>query len=323
MEKQIYISELKKYFTQSIEQPFYLKDIIQKESSENKKPYMDLLLIDRSGSVNAKIWEENISNEYLNYKSRVVAVRALVTQDTNENITLFITHLSLVEKYQESDYINGIACEKQESYKALFVKYADMVTHKGFQCLLQFIIKNDLDTMAVLPASLKGNGNYNGGLLVYTICTTSMAYLMMKCLGTYNIHPDYTFSYQAELLITAALLHRVGVIKILKPYPDAERLKESPLLDVREHTLTFLTQRIVNGGIDLAEKDQSLLFHLICCTYEDSSIKPMIREGLLLQAASRLNTSVCRLEYFLHKNENEQGSIFDETLKNYLYIFSE
>lgn len=44
MEKQIFVSDLKNYFTQSIEQPFYLKDIIQKERLEKKNPYLDLYL---------------------------------------------------------------------------------------------------------------------------------------------------------------------------------------------------------------------------------------------------------------------------------------
>lgn len=131
---------------------------------------------------------------------------------------------------------------------------------------------------------------------------TSIAYLIIKCLSTYNIHPDYSYSYQGELLITGVLLHRIGVLKILKPYPEAERLKESLLLDAKKHTLTYLTHCIVSGGIDLSEEDPNLLFHLICCAYEDTPIKPMIREGLLLQAANKINTSVCKSEYFLHIN---------------------
>lgn len=322
MEKQIFISDLKNHYAELLEQPFYLKDIVQKESAESSKPYLDLLLIDRTGTINAKIWEENIVPEYMDYKSRVVVVRGLVTQDANEKLMMFVTNLSIPETYQQTDYINGISCKEQEKFKSLFIKYTDMVTHKGYHGLLQYVINQDMDTLSTLPASLTKNGNYNGGLLVYTISTTSMVYLAMKCLEAYNIHPDYSIPYHGELLICASLLHRMGVIKIMKPYPEAERLRESLLLDVKEHTLTYLAQCIVSGGIDISEEDQNLLFHLICCSYENSSVKPMIREGLLLQSASRLNTSISRLEYFLNQNENEQGSIYNETLKNYIYIFS-
>lgn len=322
MKKEIYVQELHNHIAQTMNQPFYLKDIIAKVSQENKKNYMELTLIDRTGIVYAKIWEENIDPNYINLKGRVVGANFIITQDKSEKIILFITHLELIEDFDHSDYINELPRDVQQKYKDLYIKYANTVTVNSYHSLLEYIIHKDLDVFVQLPATLKGNGSFNGGLIVYTMCTTVMCFQCMKSLATYNTNPDFKIPYHSELLITASLLHAVGTIKMLKPFPEAERLKESQLLSAKEHTLTYLTQCIQKMEVPMVEEERNLLFHLIACVYDDS-LKPMLREGLLLKSVSKIIKSICKLEQYIHANEKEQGSIYDERLKNYLYIFSE
>lgn len=319
MSKELFIKDIANHFTNTVTTSFYLRDIQQKQTAENKKNYLEVILQDSTGLLFGTVWEEYMKEEYLSFKEKIIQVKGLVVQGTNNNYQLVISKMQELPDYELSDYVNGISEEENENYRSLLHKYIASVKSQGYKSLLENIFSQEPDFFKV-PATLKKHHSYNGGLLVYTLSVTCMAKYIAYSLAKYNRNPSYYLPYNDDLIITGGLLHAIGTINMLKPFPEMKRIPESIPLSLHEITTQFIQKAVLACGSPLSVEEQSLLFHMIGCTYESEQRKPMLRESLILRDAVKLQKDVARLEHFLASNQEESGAYFDTALNNYIYI---
>ena len=323
MSKNIYISGISDFFTKTIETSFYVRNIAEKQTSESKKRYLEVLLQDSTGTIFGTIWEEYMEAEYESYMGKVVQINGMVIQNQDASYQLIITHMALLDEYLYSDYVNGISEKDTKSYLELLHKYIGAVKSQKYRNLLHHIFTSIPD-FETLPATLKGHHNFNGGLLVYSVSVTCLAKYMAYSLEKYNLNPSYSLPYNSDLVIAGGLLHAIGTVNMLKPFPEMKRIPESIPLNLHELTMQYLCRMLSqNDGFSLTEEEESLLMHTIGCVYESTDRKPMIREAIILKNAIQLQGDVSRLEYFLFSNQDKCGSVFDPALNNYIYIQKE
>lgn len=323
MSKNIYISQISEYFTQTIETSFYVRSVTEKQTRENKKKYLEVLLQDSTGTIFGTIWEEYMNAEFTGYTGRVVQISGMVIQNQDNSYQIVITHMTPMEEYLYCDYVNGISEEQTKRFLELLHKFIETVKSPNYRNLLKHIFANIPD-YEKLPATLKGHHNFNGGFLVYSISVTCLAKYMINSLEKYNLNPSYVLPYNSDLVIAGGLLHAIGTVNMLKPFPEMKRIPESIPLNLHELTMQYLLQTLSqHEEIHLTEEEQSLLLHVIGCIYESSERKPMIREAIILKNAIQLQSDVSMLEYFLFSNQDKQGAVFDTVLNNYVYIQKE
>lgn len=323
MSKNIYISGISEYFTRTIESSFYVRNITEKQTNENKKRYLEVLLQDCTGTIFGTVWEEYMETEYETYVGKVIQLSGMVVQNQEASYQLVITHMKPMDKYLYSDYINGISEKDTENYLKLLHKYIEAVKSPNYRNLLHHIFTNIPD-FEKLPATLKGHHNFNGGFLVYSVSVTCLAKYTAHSLEQYNLNPSYALPYNSDLIIAGGLLHAIGTVNMLKPFPEMKRIPESIPLNLHELTMQFLCRTLSqNDDFHLTEEEKSLLMHIIGCVYESSDRKPMIREAIILKNVIQLQHDVTKLEYFLFSNQDKCGSVFDSTLNNYIYIQKE
>ncbi len=323
MSKNIYISGISEYFTKTIETSFYVKNVTEKQTNENRKKYLEVLLQDCTGTIFGKVWEENMEAVHETYAGKVVQIKGMVVQNQEASYQLVITHMRPVDEYLYSDYVNGISEKDTENYLKLLHKYIEAVKSPNYRNLLHHIFTSIPD-FETLPATLKGHHNFNGGFLVYSVSVTCLAKYMAHSLEQYNLNPSYMLPYNSDLIIAGGLLHAIGTVNMLKPFPEMKRIPESIPLNLHELTMQFLCQTLSqNNHFQLTEEEQSLLMHTIGCAYESTDRKPMIREAIILKNAIQLQNDITKLEYFLFSNQDKCGSVFDPALNNYIYIQKE
>jgi len=319
MFKKIYTDQLVEILTKTIEEPFLLKKISLCQTQASAKKYFDLLLQDKKGYVKAKVWDLNMDDRYLTFEDHIVLIKGQVILNSKEEIELLVNALSPLSDYDIADYINGLTQKDTDGYVALLFKYIQKVKHEGYSDILNRFFSANMESFKAVPASLKHFNNYNGGLLVRTICTTCLAYNMRNSLNTYNYDPRFKNHFNDDLLISSSLLHSIGTVDLLLPFPEAKKISSSVLLSVYELTVIRLSKIISENKISISQEDFNLLIHCIHTIYNDD-LKPMVREAVLLRSAYQLQTSISRMDYFIHVNKKAQGSVYDEKLKNYVYI---
>lgn len=323
MSKNIYISGISEYFTRTINASFYVRSIAEKQTNGNRKKYLEILLQDCTGTMLGTVWEEYMEAEYETYTGKVVQVKGMVVQNQEAPYQLVITHMKPMDEYLYSDYVNGISETETENYLKLLNKYIEAVKSPNYRELLHHIFAN-IPGFEKLPATLKGHHNFNGGFLVYSISVTCLAKYTAHSLEQYNLNPSYSLPYNSDLIIAGGLLHAIGTVNMLTPFPEMKRIPESIPMNLHELTMQFLCHTLSqNNDFHLTVEEQSLLMHTIGCVYENSVRKPMIREAIILRSAIQLQHDVTKLEYFLFSNRDKCGSVFDPALNNYIYIQKE
>lgn len=320
MAKDIFAAGIAEHFTKTVETTFLLREITRKETQENKKQYYDILLQDSSGTLWGTIWEELMEDCHEDLKGTVVAVKALVTKDSQGAFRLVIRRMEAAGEYLMADYINGLTDAERSRYTEILWKYIDSIKSEGYRYLVSSIYK-DIHGLDQLPASLKKHHNFSGGFLVYTASVTCLANYMLHSLSRYDMNPSRSIPYQADLLTAGALLHAVGIAKKYTPSPDMRRIPESVPLSRYELTIQYIQnaacryREVENGAEEL-----NLLLHMVGCVCESAERKPMLREALILREAVQLHEQVAFLEHFIHANREKSGIVYDKQLGNYIYV---
>lgn len=322
MSKDIFIKDISKHFTKTINESFYLRDIIKKQTQENKKNYLEIILQDSTGTISGTVWEENLKEEYLLYKEKIVQIKGMVIQNAGNCYQLVISTMQELEKYSLSDYVNGISEEVALKYKNLLGKYISNVKSPSYKTFLEKIFCEE-PQFSIVPATLKGHHNYNGGLMIYTLSVTCMAKYISHSLTNYNYNPCYSLPYNDDLIITGGLLHAIGTVNMLKPFPEMKRIPESIFLSLPDLSIQYIQTAFIKYENTLSTEEQNLLLHMVGCIYENGERKPMLREAIILREAVALQKSVAGLEYFIAFNQDQSGAYYDTRLKNYIYIQKE
>ena len=135
---------------------FYLiKSVLCRVSSNNKK-YYDFTFADKTGEINAKLWdaEENEDNIYI--ENKLVKVRAAVVQWQN-SLQLKIDKIRLVtdeDNVVMSEFVPSAPYEGEEMYIEM-LQYVDKIENEHIKNIVNYIIDKIGDKLINFPAAKK------------------------------------------------------------------------------------------------------------------------------------------------------------------------
>ena len=192
----------------------------QRLRTRNGAPYLALELVDASGRVDARVWQDV---ELLDARfGEGDAVRVLGRVERfRDRLQLDVRSL---EAAPEADVatLTPRARRDADELDGFLEFLAGEITHAGLREAVAAFVGDDAlrARLRSLPATLGGHHGYAGGLLEHTVGVTTI------CRETMQLHPRL----RGDLLIAAALLHDVGRTVELGDAPTFRLTAEGELL---------------------------------------------------------------------------------------------
>lgn len=288
-----------------------------KRSAEtrNGKPYDNLILQDKTGNLDGKVWDPN-SQGIADYEEKdfVEVFGEVITY--NNNLQLNIKQLRKAEEgeYDPADYMPVSEKGVDEMYQEL-LSYVRQISNEYLRPAIEYYFVQD---MAFIQ-SFKGHSaaktvhhSFAGGLLEHTL---SVVRLCDYFAGTYEI-------LNRDLLLASAICHDIGKTRELSKFPDNDYTDEGQLIGHIVIGVEMLSEAIrsVSGFPEVLANEWK---HCIIAHHGElefgSPKKPALAEALALNLADNADAKLQTLkEVFKDKNGTDwlgYNRLFESNLR--------
>ncbi len=264
---------------QRIKGVYLIKSVAVKITNSNNKKYLDITLSDKTGDINAKLWdlkEDFNNNEFV--ENTLVCVKGCVLswQSIMQLKLESISNDFDRENINISDYVKCAPIDSNEMFNELH-KIVSSFKNDDIRNILLEILSIKKEKLLYYPAAKSNHHSIKGGLLYHIL---SMIKLGEKICELYSI-------VNKELLFAGIILHDIE---------KTEEMNSSELGIVSTYTvegqlLSHLIQGItlvdrVSSKVGASSEIRMLLQHMILSNHYEpeygSPIKPMIIEAELL-----------------------------------------
>lgn len=274
----------------------------QKQSLKSRagKTYFSLRLQDKTGTIDAKVWDLN--NDIQDFdEGDFIKIDAVALSYQNE----MQLKVSKIRRSHEGEFdpMDHIPCTDKniDELFAEIEKYIKSIENPYLRQLMENILLKNLriaDTFKKHSAAKNLHHSYMGGLIEHTLNVVQICEYLS---GRYVVNRD--------ILITTALLHDLGKIYELSPFPSNEYTDDGQLLG---HIV--ICAELVSREADKIEgfphKLLTLVRHSILShhgEYEYGSPKlPQTIEAFVLHCADNLDAKIKMFQEFLDA-DNSMG----------------
>jgi 3'-5' exoribonuclease len=276
--KEIYIADLATFEEGRNFDAFFLVLAKQQRTTKTNKPYLNVILGDKTGQLEARIWDPadpRIAKDF--EKGSVVKVRGCCSK-FEDRLQVKIDHLRVAQhgEVEKSDLLPATGYDVNDLWRQL-ANFVEGMSNPNLKALLKTIVADPAIAAAYreAPAARQLHHAWLGGLLEHVV---SLLRLGERVAGHYPL-------LDRDLLLTGVILHDIGKIHELSWDIGFDYTIEGTLLG---H---------IQMGVDMVEKAiatlpefpprlRTLVLHLILSHHgklEFGSPKlPMIPEALAL-----------------------------------------
>jgi 3'-5' exoribonuclease len=297
--KDIYVNELEANQTITTILLVKTKEIKAKKTGE---PYLSLVLGDKSGDLDAKMWDNIDEVEETFDRDDFVKVKGLIQIYRNKpQITIYKLRRCRDEEVDFADYFPKTSKDVEQMFQQL-KGMVEELKNPWLKRLLEelFLDEEWVAKFKQAPAAKSLHHAWLGGLLEHTLSLCQLCRLIA------TQYPDV----DADLLFTGAVLHDIGKIDELSYHRSFSYSTEGQLLG---HMVLEL--ETVNRRLDLIPdfpRDlKVMLQHMIIShhgEYEFGSPKlPMFPEALLLHCLDNLDSKLESMRGILKSDRNVEG----------------
>lgn len=315
-------NRVKKKFITELRQGEQVNDIFlvaRKNLAETKagKPYLALGLMDKSGEIEARLWENAVQYDPAAAVGEVIMVNG-TAKSFRDELQLGLTSLERVsaEEVRLEDFMPASQRSLSEMEAELLARVNGIANEQLKRLLLEIFQGQTLELFVHAPAAKKMHHAYIGGLVEHTLSIIGMA---VKTAEHYPL-------IDRDLMVAGALLHDIAKIKEFDftrmpiEYTDQGRLVGHLVLGVemvREAARTI-------GDIDAALIDQ--IAHLILSHHGQlefgSPVLPMTPEAMLLHHLDDMDAKMNYMEQLCEQMEEPgwQWTAYQRPLERFLYL---
>ncbi len=191
--------------------------------TKNGKPYDSVILQDKTGTIDAKIWDPNSAG--------IAEFDVLDYIEVYGEITSFQGALQVNVKrirkcqegeYSPADYLPVSKFDIEEMYSELLGYISKIENTYLKQLLNAFLVEDEAFIKAFKQSSAAKTVHHGfvGGLLQHTLCVTRLCMFYCKAYPRLN----------KDLLISAAICHDMGKIKELSLFPENDYTDDGQFL---------------------------------------------------------------------------------------------
>lgn len=284
--------------------------------TKNGKPYENVTLQDKTGTIDAKIWEPNSEGigefspmDYVNIFGDVSSFNGQL------QISIKRTRRCREGEYDPADYLPVSSRDKAEmeaDLKALIGSVKNKYLHA---LLTSFFVEDEAFSKKFRTSSAAKSVHHGfvGGLLEHTLGVAKL------CAHLASVYPIL----HHDLLVSAALLHDIGKTKELSAFPENDYTDEGQFLG---HI--YIGARMVEARCaKIPDFPKQLSMELVHCILAHhgklefgSPKKPSTPEALALNYADEIDA---KLETFKELKENAQTpgwQGFNRLFENNIYL---
>ena len=275
------------------------KEIRQKKSGE---PYLSLHLADRTGDIEAKMWDnvEEVMNSF--DRDDFVKVKGLV--QLYQNRSQFVIHKIRRMDDHEVEFDDFFPCSERNPDEMVqeLRGIIDGIQNQHLRELLQLVVADDniMSRYRVAPAAKTIHHACRGGLLEHVLSLCKLCRL---------VAPQYP-SVDLDTLLTGAILHDVGKIDELSYGRSFGYSSEGQLLGHIIIGLRMTDEKIAQLP-SFPPRLRTLIEHMIISHHGElaygSPKVPLFEEAMLLHQLDNLDSKMETMKNAVRRDHNSDG----------------
>lgn len=288
-----------------------------KRSAEtrNGKPYDNLILQDKTGTLDGKVWDPN-SNGIADYDEMdfIEVFGDVISYNNNLQLNIRQIRKAYEDEYVAADYMPTTEKSTDSMFEEL-IGYVKKIDNDYLRQAVEYYFVNDeafIKTFVGHSAAKTVHHGFAGGLLEHTLSVVKMCEYMV---GAYPI-------LNKDLLYAAAICHDIGKTKELSPFPTNDYTDDGQLLGHIVIGVEMISDA-VRSIPGFPEQLASELKHCIVAHHGEleygSPKKPALAEALALNFADATDAKMQTLtELFKDKKNNDwlgYNRLFESNLR--------
>jgi uncharacterized domain HDIG len=286
--KDIYISDLATYDEGKNFDGYFLVLAKQQRTTKTNKPYLNLILGDKTGQVEARIWDPADARIAKDFdKGSIVKVRGTCSR-FEEHLQMKVDQLRLSQpgEVEKSDLLPATGYDVNDLWRQLG-NFVDGMSNQHLKAMLKTILSDPAISIAYreAPAARQLHHAWLGGLLEHVV---SLLRLADRVAAHYPL-------LDRDLLLTGVILHDIGKTRELSWDIGFDYTVEGVLLGHIQMGVD-LVEKTIAGMPDFPDRLRTLVLHLILSHHgklEFGSPKlPMIPEALVLNFVDDLDAKM-------------------------------
>lgn len=276
----------------------------QLRPNRNGNLYLQLVLSDRTGSVNTRLWNAS-EGLYKTFENGDYIRVEGTTQLFQGSIQMIATRLTRVDpsEVDEGDFTTMSTAEIDR----LVVRIGEML--RGMENLSLrnlaecFLLDNDfMAKFSRAPAGIKNHHAYHGGLLQHTYSLMELSQRIAPC------YPQI----DRDLLLTGAFIHDIGKIKELNYQRELSYSDQGQMIGHLVLSVSMLEAKVAEAeklsGEAIDAETVMRLAHILIShhgEYEYGSPKlPMTLEAMALAQLDNLDAKIASFEQLMRDDPN-------------------
>lgn len=268
--------------------------------TKNGKNYLNVTLQDKTGTMDAKVWEPNSPGiDEFTEKDYVEIVGDVSSFNGALQVSVKRARIARDGEYDPSDYLPVTSKDVEAMYGEL-LDIIGRTENVYLKKLLESFFVEDKDFIAKFKFSSAAKMVHHafvGGLLEHTLSVTR------NCVFFAAQYP----ALDRDLLVTAAICHDIGKTREISPYPDNDYTDEGGLLGHIVMGSEMVSEKIrgIDGFPHVLENE---LKHCILAHHGEyefgSPKKPALIEAVALNFADDLDAKMETFTELLAKSQN-------------------
>lgn len=276
----------------------YLCKVKNVAKTKAGKTYYSLILQDKSGTVDAKIWDLSSGIDHFDAMDYIKIDADATSFQGSLQLNVKRVRKAGEGEYEPSDYLPTSSKDVREMYSQL-MSYINSVKNEYLKALLQSFFVEDKEfvkNFCAHSAAKTIHHGFVGGLLEHTLSVTKLCdYISV-----------YYTAVNRDLLITAAIFHDIGKVSELSGFPENDYTDDGQLLGHIVIGVEMIGDHIrnING---FPPKLASELKHCILAHHGEyeygSPKKPAIIEALALNLADNTDAKLQTMTELLYDSD--------------------
>ncbi|MFZ9594689.1 MAG: 3'-5' exoribonuclease YhaM family protein [Bdellovibrionia bacterium] len=301
----------------------YVKDIKDKEAvsssflikysatalGKNGKPYMNLVFLDKTGEIEARLWED--VSQYVGQAVRdqfVWVEGRCQTYQGRKQVVIQKLQLLREDEVDVKEYVAASALDVDALYAELLAQ-VDSMQDPDYKALAEAVLKEDaeiMERMKKAPAARSIHHAYPGGLLEHVLSITQILDQLAR---------HYGKALDRDLLFLGGFFHDIGKIWELSYDRLTEYTTEGQLIGHLVMGVEMVERKVreleaqpgrLRGAFPLEKK--LLVKHLILAHHGKleygSPKEPLCLEALVVHMVDDLDSKMNAIGKFMEKDQN-------------------
>ncbi|WP_342526081.1 3'-5' exoribonuclease YhaM [Chryseomicrobium sp. FSL W7-1435] len=258
------------------------------------KPFMSLVLQDKSGDIEAKLWDTNDEHAKLYGAEKIVRIGGEI-HDYRGKLQLRVKSIRPVKEEEGisiTDLVPAAEKSKEELMNEL-TPYIFEMNNPNLQRLTRHLLKKHHQAFVTYPAATRNHHDYASGLLDHVVSMLRLGKALTELYPALN----------KDLLYSGIMLHDVGkVIELSGPVATSYTLEGNLLGHI-----SIMVNEIAMAAkeLEIEGEEVMLLQHLVLSHHGKeewgSPKRPMLREAEILHYIDNIDAKMAMLNRALEK----------------------